>query len=59
MVGKENQRRYNELDSGQRAGEDRPRSPDPAITNLKQEDAESRTGLAMSDSSSQMSTPLR
>ena len=58
MVGKENQRRYDEWKSGQRAGEDKSPTPDSAIANLKQEDAESREGSTFSGSSSQRSTPL-
>ena len=58
MVGKENQRRYDEWKSGQRAEEDRSPTPDPAIRKLKQEDAESRAGSTVPDSNSQRPTPL-
>lgn len=58
MVGKENQRRYTEWKSGQLAREDKSPPPDPAIVNLKQEDAESREGSASSDNYSQRSTPF-
>ena len=57
MVGKENQRRYDEWKSGQLAGEDKSPTPNPAIVNLKREDAESREGSALSGIDSQRSTP--
>jgi len=57
MVGKENQRRYTEWKLGQLEGEDNSPPPNPAIVNLKQEDAESREGSALSGIDSQRSTP--
>ena len=58
MVGKENQRRYDEWKSGQRAEEDKSPTPNPAIENLREEDAEGRAGSTLSGNSSQRSTPL-
>jgi len=57
MVGKENERRYNEWKSGKLAEKDKSPLPNPAIVKLKQEDAGSREGSVFSDHDSQRSTP--